>query len=343
MTWSMDGGSAVAEVLRVVLALVPVLLFLYSLVWLDSFKLVTLRSIVRLIAAGGLAAVASWIINQAIGAEMDPLLVRRWVAPLVEEPLKAAPLLFLLRRKRIGFLVDGVIVGYAVGTGFALVENIYYLWALDDASMLLWLIRGVGTAIMHGAATAMLVIVTIDLQQRRGSDSLALAVPGLIVAFALHSAFNHFVISPLLSAALMMLLVPPLLALVFERSERYLQGWLGTGFDRDADLIRLMHSGDFQESKMGRYLATLRDRFEGSVLADMLCYLQLQAELSLQAKGALMMRENGFEVERDPAVASKIAELAFLEKSIGRTGLFALRPILHTTPHDRWQINMLTE
>ncbi len=329
---------------RVVLALLPVSLFLASLVWLDSYRLVRLRSILRMIAAGALAAAASWIANHTMtSGGIDPALVRRWLAPVVEELLKGAPLLYLLRSRRIGFLVDGVIFGYAVGTGFALVENVYYLLALPDASLLLWLIRGVGTAVMHGATTATLAICTIALQLRRDSDSLLLAPPGVLGAIAIHSAFNHFMISPLLSALLMMLVVPPLLVLVFAQSERYLQAWLGSGFDLDSDLLRLMHSGDFQASKPGRYLATLRDRFDGSALADMLCYLKLQAELSLQAKGLLMMRESGFDVPKDEGVVSKIEEIQFLEKSIGRTGLLALRPILHTTPHDRWQIQMLTE
>jgi RsiW-degrading membrane proteinase PrsW (M82 family) len=317
-------------------------LFLASLVWLDSFKLVTLRSVVRMIAAGALAAAASWVVNHAIGAgSMDPTIIRRWVAPLVEEILKAAPLLFLLRHKRIGFLVDGVIFGYAIGTGFALVENIYYLLALQNASLLLWLIRGVGTAVMHGATTAVVAVAAIALQGRRQSDSLTLVFPGLLAAVALHSAFNHFIISPLLSALLMMLALPPVLVLVFAQSERYLRNWLGTGFDLDADLLRLMHSGDFGTSQPGRYLATLRARFEGATVADMLCYLKLQAELSLQAKGLLMLRESGFVPKKDPDIGAKLEELEFLEASIGKTGFLALRPVLRTTRHDLWERHLL--
>ena len=62
---SLLGGGT--EVLRVVLALLPISLFLASLVWLDSYKLVRLRSVLRMIAAGGLAAAASWMINGAVG------------------------------------------------------------------------------------------------------------------------------------------------------------------------------------------------------------------------------------------------------------------------------------
>ena len=49
-------GGGVTDLGRVVLALFPVSLFLASLVWLDSYKLVRLRSILRMIAAGALAA-----------------------------------------------------------------------------------------------------------------------------------------------------------------------------------------------------------------------------------------------------------------------------------------------
>ena len=41
--------------------------------------------------------------------------------------LKALIVVVLIRTHRIGFLVDAAILGFAVGTGFALVENLYYL------------------------------------------------------------------------------------------------------------------------------------------------------------------------------------------------------------------------
>jgi len=48
-------------------------------------------------------------------------------------------------------------------------------------------------------------------------------------------------------------------------------------------------------SPAGRYLSSLRKRFRGPVVADLLCYVRLYTELALRAKGMMMMRENGFE------------------------------------------------
>ena len=63
-------------------------------------------------------------------------------ALVVEEILKGAVIVALIVRNRIGFLVDAVICGFAVGAGFAAVENVYYLANLPDASPVVWLIRG---------------------------------------------------------------------------------------------------------------------------------------------------------------------------------------------------------
>ena len=49
------------------------------------------------------------------------------VAPLTEEAAKAVFIIWLLVRRRLGFAVDAAIAGFAVGAGFAVVENLDYL------------------------------------------------------------------------------------------------------------------------------------------------------------------------------------------------------------------------
>jgi protease PrsW len=326
------------------LALLPVCLFLLSLLYLDSYKLVRLRTIAQLIAVGCVAAALSLFVNWVLETHgVDRRLLLRFGAPAVEEILKGLPLLFLIRTKRIGFLIDAAIFGFAIGTGFAVVENFYYLSTLTHASPALWIVRGFGTAVMHGGTTAIMAMTTVALTERKQSDALWLFAPGLLIAFAIHSLFNHFVVSPVASALVIILLLPPMLVLVFSQSERYLQSWLGSGFDLDSELLRVIGSGEFGQSPAGEYLQSLRDHFDGAVLADMLCYLRMHSELSLRAKGVLMLHENGFPVKKDPDIAEKLAELRYLEKSIGKTGDLALAPIMKRSSHDIWQLRMLEE
>lgn len=331
--------------LQSLLGVAPVCVFLGSLVYIDSYKLVRISRILQLIVAGGLAAVVSYVIHQLIldGAVLDRQTLSRFAAPAVEEILKLLPILVLLRGKRIGFVIDAAICGFAAGAGFAVVENLYYLSATSGRGIPFWIVRGFGTAVMHGGSTAIAAMITKMLWQRRESRSWLLAVPGLAVAFSIHSLFNHFLLTPLASAVAVMIILPPVMVIVFAISERQLQSWLGSGFDLDSDLIKAIRSGDFVSSRPGRYLQSLREHFQGPVVADMLCYLRLYSELSLRAKGILMLRESGLPIPKDVETAAKMAELHYLRSAIGPTGQMALAPLLHRSEQDLWQMDLLTE
>ncbi|TLY98624.1 MAG: PrsW family intramembrane metalloprotease [Gammaproteobacteria bacterium] len=115
--------------LRAPIALVPVLLFLAGLVQLDAYKLLRLRMVLALVAAGALAAGASYLVNNYAYGHFtgDFAAYSSYVAPWIEESLKAVLTVFLIRTRRVGLPVDAGIAGFAIGTGFALVENLYYL------------------------------------------------------------------------------------------------------------------------------------------------------------------------------------------------------------------------
>jgi hypothetical protein len=196
---------------------------------------------------------------------------------------------------------------------------------------------------MHGGATAIVAMVSKTLHARREVFRLQLLLPGLAVAVVLHSLYNHFLLHPLLATALIVLVFPWLSVAVFQQSERETQAWLGAGFDTDQELLRAVHSGQVSGTPVGKYLATLRSRFSPEVIVDMMCLLRLRAELAIRAKGVLMMREAGFEAPPDPSLKATFDELRYLEKSIGRTGLLALDPFLHTSTRDLWQLHMLSE
>ena len=329
--------------LRAGVGLLPVLSFLAALLLLDSYKLLRLRLVLGVVGVGAAVAGVSYLVAAGLlGA--TPLSLpaySRYVAPVVEECLKALVVVALVRAHRIGFLVDAAILGFAAGAGFAAAENLWYLRLVPDAPLGTWIVRGFGTALMHGGATAITGVLGLALFERRERAKLAGFLPGLGLAVLLHSAFNHFFLSPRASTVGIVLVLPPLLWAVFRRSERSVGEWLGKGFDADTAMLELINSGTFAGSPVGRYLHALRDKFEGPVVADLLCYLRLHTELSLRAKGILMLRENGFEAPVDDSVRDTFAELRYLEKSIGRTGVRAIQPMLAMCHKDLWQLYML--
>ncbi len=328
---------------RILLGLLPVFSFLITLILLDGYKLVRPRWVAVLIAAGALAAALGIELNGAIldHTQIETGWLARIIAPAIEELLKGAVIVFLLLRRRVGFLVDAAIFGFAVGAGFALVENPAYFFALEDRGLALWVVRGFGTAVMHGGVTAIFAMVSKVLADRIGRVRAWTFVPGFVVAWTLHSIFNHFFFSPYVSTVLILAVLPAFFLVVFHVSERSTREWLGVGFDTDAELLELIGEGRVSESRIGAFLEELRQRFPRPTVADMLCLVRLRAELSIRAKGVLLARNAGFTLPPDPEIDDKLIEVAYLEKAIGPTGLLALNPIVNMNDRDLWQINAL--
>lgn len=330
------------SILSLSISLLPVLVFLLALIFLDSFKLVRFRSVIHAILVGSIIAFVCLWINVALMRRLDlsTTTFARYVAPFIEETLKALWVILLIRRRRVGFMVDGAIIGFAVGAGFAIIENIYYFRYLEDPSVFLWIVRGFGTAIMHGGATALVGILSKYLSDRHGMRPVTFLV-SIGLAVLAHGFFNHFVVPPVLSTLGLLFFLPVMIAAVFRASERGTRQWLGVRFDTDQELLEMINTGKVTESHVGEYFDMLRSRFAGEVVVDMVCLLRLHLELSIRAKGVLLMRENGFEPEPDPEVASRFDEMKHLEKAIGRTGQRALAPILNMSDRELWQLNML--
>jgi len=331
--------------IRAPVGLLPVVIFLFVLLYMDSYKLVGLKTVLWVIVAGALMAILAYFVNGYLLEQLhiDFRSFTRYVSPLSEEFLKAMVIVWLFRMNRIGFLVDSAIMGFAVGTGFAFVENFYYLQSAGNAHVAVWIVRGFGTAIMHGGVMAIFAIMSQTLTERNMKINLLLYIPGLVVAATLHSVFNHFVLPPLQMTLCVVALLPPVLYVVFRRSAKHLHEWLELDFDADARLLHQINSGEFAESRIGRFLHDLRDKFDGHVVVDMLCYLRLYTELALRAKGVLMMRENGLDASIGERTREKFAEMEYLEGSIGKTGVLALHPFLHMTRKDLWQLYVLED
>lgn len=335
----------IAWIIKALFNLAPVLIFLLMLVWLDSFKLVKYRDVLFAIAWGVVVAIGSLFINSWVAELLSFKIITysRYIAPILEEVLKVVLLIYFIKHKQVGFMVDGAILGFAIGAGFALIENIYQMQIIENAPLLIWVVRGLGTAVMHGSCTALMLIITMNLIERKSYDRIVLMIPGIIVAMLLHSLFNHFILPPIYMTIAIIVIMPLLLIVVYGLSEKSTRQWLGAGFDSDTQLLGIIVSGNIQDSKVGSYFNSLKTFFSGDVMADMLCYLRLYLELSIGAKGVLLLRKEGVPVPDDPEIKEKFIELKYLEKSIGKTGKLAIAPLIHTNDRDLWQLYMLKD
>jgi len=326
------------------IALAPAVIFLVVLWFMDSFRLVRPSSIVKAMLYGAVAAVGCELLHAWLmpASGLNTTMFSRYIAPFTEEIAKAAFIGLLIARGRIGFLVDAAVQGFAIGTGFALLENATYLRDFGHAPLMLWAVRGLGTGVLHGATTAIAGIVAKAVADRHPRWWLPI-VPGVALAVVIHSLYNHLLAFPAAGAIITLLGLPFVVIFVFERSERTTREWIGAGLDLDLTLLQLVMSDGFQATRFGTYLRALPSHFEGPVVADMFCLLRIELELAVQAKAWLIAHEAGLDLPVDDDLQAALAERAYLRRSIGRTGLLALEPLQVTSHRDYWHSHLLAQ
>ncbi|MFO7998291.1 MAG: PrsW family glutamic-type intramembrane protease [Bacteroidales bacterium] len=321
-------------------ALVPVVLFLACLYLLDSFKLVGGRVLVACLGWGMAAAVISFFVNRLadnyfdLGADG----LSRFVAPVTEETFKMLLLVVLIARRRIGFMIDASIYGFAIGTGFALAENFWYFLQLgSDFHALLAIVRGFGTALMHGGTVALCAIVFVEGAHR--NKGLPGALLGLGAAIILHATFNHFILNPLFQTLLIISLLPLAFFMVFLWANRHLRQWLEVEFSSEVDMLGMMRRGQFRDTKAGMYLSSIREHFPPETLVDMYCFFSLYLELSIKAKRNMMLQESGFPPIIEKDIKDKLTEFRQLRRQIGKAGEMTLMPLVRMDYRRLWELN----
>ncbi len=122
LMWSLLGHPAGQYLLLVGIPfLMPVTLLL--LVWeMNVPRNISLTDVISTVALGGvMSLIATTILFQYIDTP-----TAAW-AGVVEEPAKLIVVYMILRKKNYKHALNGILVGAAVGTGFAVMESLYYV------------------------------------------------------------------------------------------------------------------------------------------------------------------------------------------------------------------------
>jgi len=340
------------EALHWGVALIPVLVMLAIFVWLDTFALMSFKEVSVLLLLGAVGALAAWPVS---GRLLDTLpigfsLYSRFIAPWIEEAIKAAIMILLFRMNRIGYKLDAVISGFAIGAGFSVVENIVYLTIFPDYGTGIWLVRGLGTAIMHGTTLAVLAAIAHEFAERETREaaadydfSLIWFVPGYGVAVALHTAFNQFPDRPMISMMGAILVAPIALIAILNFGTAEAQRWLAAECAEHKAQLEALRAGRWPDGAAGKKIAALAERFDPEVAKRIRRYWELKAWLVAEAE-EVMMEEAAGDVEFDTsAVRAAFAELEGLKGALGRSTFAAMQALLPFSRNDYWEISELRQ
>jgi RsiW-degrading membrane proteinase PrsW (M82 family) len=334
------------------LALVPVLILLAIFVWLDAFELMSLKEILFLLALGGLSAAVVYPVS---GRLIDTLPIgfsnySRFVAPWLEEASKAIVMILLFRFNRIGYKIDAVISGFAVGAGFSVVENIIYLVVFPQYGAGTWLVRGLGTAVMHGTTLALLATIAHQLAERENREAegdfdfhLWWFLPGYLVAVGLHTAFNQFPDRPLLAMLGAIVVAPLALMAIFTFGASEAQEWLETERASHQAQLQVLEAGRWPDGPAGRMISGLADRLGPEKGRRVHRYWEVLAWLVVQAEEAMLEEAEGDVTLDRIKIEAAFAELASLKRSLGRSSFAALKPLLPFSRNDHWELAELRD
>lgn len=324
--------------------ILPVVLFLVFLFLLDSYKLVLKRFLFYSLLIGAICGGLSYLFNVFLveNLSIEPEKVSMFISPFTEELLKSVFIIWLISKKRIGFVIDAAIYGFAIGAGLSLIENAVYFYSLPEYDMKLWLMRGLGTGFMQGGCTALFATILIGSKSSKVPFSVFLLV-SFLITYVIHSVFNHLFINPFIQTIGIITILPAIFMIIFKYNEMKLQDWLDIEMSSEVEMLNMIKKGQFLSTPSGEYLETLKKRFSEDAILDIYCYFQLYLELSIIAKRNIMLKECGLPIVKELDLENKLTELAQLRKQIGKTGEYTLSPLIRMSYRDLWEINSLKE
>jgi RsiW-degrading membrane proteinase PrsW (M82 family) len=168
------------------------LLFLYFIHQLDFYQSGQFQTIVLSLVLGGIAftiaAITNWSLEYLVPIDIET--IERFIAPILEEIFKGLFLLYLIKRSQFTYSVDGILYGLAVGIGFAVLENIFYITQVSNATDIAFQ-RIFTASLVHAFSSAVLGMALATL--RSGSSFMRWLVPlvGLFLAIAQHGLYNN--------------------------------------------------------------------------------------------------------------------------------------------------------
>ena len=323
-----------------ILTAVPLALFIVYLVVMDSFKLTKWTTLLSTIFGGMVMYLLSWLICRipAIGDS-------KLLTSVVEELSKGAILYLLIAKRKVGLLGDATIYGSAIGAGFGLLSNIFHLYAHGEANFWHTIFLGCEAAVMHIGCTSLLAMALMMVHQGKFGASRRSKVIGSVISFAV-TIVVHYVhalepINPILLTMLLVVYYFVSKRSLFKKNFNYVHEWLDQGINNEINLLGALKRGEFSTTEAGKYMLTLKQRFEPETFFDMYCYVENYLELSIAARSNLILKEAGMDAVHDPDNQARLLEMAELRKRIGPTAEYALRPIVDRSQVNDWAMTRL--
>lgn len=334
-------------VLLYILSIVPISVFILSLLLMDSFKLTSRKRFLFSVFGGAASCMLLFTLGYVLNIKEMGIM-----EAILSELLKGSVLLYLLKRRKIALLGDATIYGSTVGAGYAMTESILYL----THSLLLKyeivagqaIMIGLEAAVMHIGCTSLLAMILIMAQQNKFGTRVWQKTTAYFIAFVascvvhiVHNWAAHTSVPPIILTSILVIYFFFSKRSLFKKNEKAIHDWIDACINNEIVLLGAIRKGELTTTNAGEYLLTLKSCFDAETFFDMCCYISEYLELSIAAKSNLLLKEAGLPITKKPENAARIAELKALKKRIGYTGEKAISPIVQIREVDKWIVQEL--
>ncbi|MBK7451240.1 MAG: PrsW family intramembrane metalloprotease [Anaerolineales bacterium] len=323
---------------------IPVV-FLYLLNRFDLFNTGKSYFNVLTLVGGMLAYYAAAQINPAVvnmgWASREQVV--RFVAPVIEEILKAVILVYLVQRADFNYVVDGALYGFGSGIGFAVTENYEYVMGHSEVAMTIALARVFSTNLMHATSSG---LIGTALAYQRGDKTirgrLAIAA-GYIISISIHMGFNTLVNSGgnlivLIFAILIGVTGAALIWYIIKRGLNIQKDWVAEKLGM-ADRVTQEETRVVSNIEaVHEVLAPVEARFGAEKAALVRSLIYKQAEIGIKRKLLETAANETRKKEINTIIEDLVKEINLLRNQIGTYCMMMVREVYLSQDLQIWSL-----
>ena len=305
-------------ILGLLLAFSIPLFFLGIIRKFDFYQTGQFQTILLSLVLGGIAYAPAAFINNTLGYSklLDHNTIERFIAPVLEETLKALVLIYLVRRSQFTYTVDGALYGFATGIGFAVAENVEYITQAPSFAVVVALQRVFSANLVHAFSSAIIGIALGISRLETPKIRWLFSTFGWLLAIGQHMLFNILIGRDGTHPVIFFLSVLPGILFMFyfmQRGKRQARGWIKEKLGMESRVTRgevalVDHLADPEDA-----LYPVVERFGVETANQVEQLLYLQTHIGIKSKALDGLRDNDMMYK---AVEAEINEMRKKMKKI---------------------------
>jgi protease PrsW len=279
-----------------ILALIIPIFALGAIRALDLYQTGQFRLILYSVSGGvfayGLASTIHLTLEEFGLADRQRIIA--YFAPFTEEFLKGLVLLFMFRRYRFTYLFDGALYGFATGIGFAVAENIGYIFVQAAGATEIAIGSVPAANLVHASCSAIVGIALGMVYLRRSPLRWLAFVAGLFLAISQHMVYNKVIqdSDSSLSAIGIGLLGAAFVVLSIQHGKKQAQNWIKQKLGIDDGVTRHEVVAVDRLASSDVILFPILERFGPEKATQVEKLLYLEARLGLKRNALDSVRDN---------------------------------------------------